>query len=263
MQNAYLDRPDREMLGMEERRRFDAWTPFHDRLTAQVIPRTAAVLAACRAAGVACLFARLACRLPDGRDRTLGQKRSGWGNPVLPRDARAAQVVAALAPRDGEVVVTKTADLALVGTGLRLILRNMGIETVVCAGVLTDQCVSSTVRSLADESFAAIVLEDCCAAGTEALHAHELAVINGVYGRVMGSGDFLGLLGEVSREPAEARHCLAPVRRPERASAEAEGGAAWTVGCHPVAAAPADASIASAPRRGGRGRILSTAKIRH
>ena len=31
-------------------------------------------------------------------------------------------------------------------------------------------------------------------------------------------------------EPANARHCLAPVRRPERASAEAEGGAAGTVG---------------------------------
>ena len=33
--------------------------------------------------------------------------------------------------------------------------------------------------------------------------------------------------------------------------AEAKGGAAWTVGFNPDVAAPADASIASAPRRGG------------
>ena len=46
----------------------------------------------------------------------------------------------------------------------------MGIRTVVCAGIFTDQCVSSTVRSLADESFEVIVLEDCCAAGTDELH---------------------------------------------------------------------------------------------
>ena len=50
--------------------------------------------------------------------------------------------------------MTKTTDSALTGTNLRLILRNMDIETVVCAGIFTDQCVSSTVRSLADESFA-------------------------------------------------------------------------------------------------------------
>ena len=36
----------------------------------------------------------------------------------------------------------------------------------------------------------------------------------------------------------------------------------WTVGCNPDVAAPADAAIASAPGRGGRGRILSTATIR-
>ena len=35
---------------------------------------------------------------------------------------------------------------------------------------------------------------------------------------------------EDAPEPAKARHCLAPVRRTERASAEAEGGAAGTVG---------------------------------
>ena len=60
----------------------------------------------------------------------------------------------------------------------------------------------------------------------------------------------------------EAEALLRPGRSPERVSAEAKGGAAGTVGCNPDGAAPADASIASAPGRGGRGRILSTAKFR-
>ena len=42
----------------------------------------------------------------------------------------------------------------------------MGIKNVVCSGIFTDQCVSSTVRSLADESFNVLVVEDCCAAAT-------------------------------------------------------------------------------------------------
>ena len=81
--------------------------------------------------------------------------------------------------------MTKTTDSALTGTNLRLILTNLGIKTVVCCGIFTDQCVSSTVRSLADESFAVIVLEDCCAAGSDDLHRKELEIINMIYCHVV------------------------------------------------------------------------------
>jgi nicotinamidase-related amidase len=37
------------------------------------------------------------------------------------------------------------------------------------------------VRSLADESFNVVVVEDCCAAATMHLHRHELEVINMIY----------------------------------------------------------------------------------
>jgi nicotinamidase-related amidase len=45
-------------------------------------------------------------------------------------------------------------------------------------GIHTDQCVSSTVRSLGDENFNVIVVEDCCTAGTDELHQRELEIIN-------------------------------------------------------------------------------------
>jgi nicotinamidase-related amidase len=49
------------------------------------------------------------------------------------------------------------------------------------AGIFTDQCVASTVRSLADESFNVLVVDDCCAAATMELHAKELEIINMIY----------------------------------------------------------------------------------
>lgn len=73
----------------------------------------------------------------------------------------------------------------------------MGIRNVVITGIYTDQCISSTVRSLADESFNVVLVEDCCAAGTEALHRHELEVINMIYCHVLSSrelGETLGLV---------------------------------------------------------------------
>ena len=94
-------------------------------------------------------------------------------------------MVPELAPLPDEIVVTKTTDSALTGTNLRLVLANMGIRTVVCAGIFTDQCVSSTVRSLADESFDVLVVDDCCAAATMALHTRELETINMIYCHVV------------------------------------------------------------------------------
>jgi nicotinamidase-related amidase len=195
VQNTYLVRPNRAALSSDEQARFDAWTPFHDRMHTTVIPRTAALLGKLRGAGVECLFARIACHTKDGRDRSLSQKLPGWNNLLLPKDEWPSQIVPDLAPVGDEIVVTKTTDSALTGTSLRLILTNLGIKTVICCGIFTDQCVASTVRSLADESFAVVVLEDCCAAGSDDLHRKELEIINMIYCNVMSAAELLALMG--------------------------------------------------------------------
>jgi nicotinamidase-related amidase len=185
VQNTYLERPDRATLDAAGQAHFDAWTPFHERMNGQVIPRTAELLSWARGNGIECLFARIACQTVDGRDRSLSQKLPGWNNLLLPKNEHASQLVPQLVPQGDEIVVTKTTDSALTGTNLRLILHNLGIRNVICAGIFTDQCVSSTVRSLADESFRVVVIEDCCAAGTDVLHEQELAMINMIYCHVM------------------------------------------------------------------------------
>jgi nicotinamidase-related amidase len=171
------------------------WAPFHQRMRGTVIPQLQAVQARFRQAGMDVLHARIACQLEDGRDRSLSQKMPGWNNLLMPKESEAAQIIPELAPAADEIVVTKTTDSALTGTNLRLILANMGIRTVIVTGIYTDQCVSSTVRSLADESFQVILLEDCCAAGTEDLHAQELAIINMIYCHVMSSAELMALMG--------------------------------------------------------------------
>ncbi|MCA3134548.1 MAG: cysteine hydrolase [Rhodocyclaceae bacterium] len=195
VQNTYLERPERDSLDAAGRAAYDLWTPFHERMHRVVIPNTAATMAAFRGAGVEVMFARIACQTMDGRDRSLSQKKPGFNNLLLPRDERASQIVPALAPRGDEIVVTKTTDSALTGTSLRLMLHNVGIRHVVVAGIFTDQCVSSTVRSLADESFDVVVLEDCCAAATDELHRKELEIINNIYCHVMSAAELREMMG--------------------------------------------------------------------
>ncbi|MFG1477351.1 isochorismatase family cysteine hydrolase [Xanthobacter sp. V4C-4] len=204
VQNTYLERPARERLAPGEQAHFDAWTPFHARMREVVIPNIATALATFRARGMEVLHARIACATGDGRERSLSQKKPGFNNLLLPKDAPASQIVGAVAPQGDEIVVTKTTDSALTGTNLRLILHNLGIRTVVCAGIFTDQCVASTVRSLADESFDVVVLEDCCAAASMALHTAELEIINMIYCNVMELEEFKALL---DRQPQEGVEC--------------------------------------------------------
>ncbi len=191
VQNTYLARPDPAALSGTELDGWHAWTPFHTRMNGLVIPTAARLVAAFRAGGHEVIFARIACRTQDGRDRSLSQRKPGWNNLLLPKDEHASQIVPDLAPRGDEITVIKTTDSALTGTNLRLMLRNVGITQVVCCGIFTDQCISSTVRSLADESFEVIVIEDACAAASDALHEQELAIINMIYCHVMRADELL------------------------------------------------------------------------
>lgn len=178
IQNTYLEPKDTP----EETAR---WQPFYDRMKQTVIPNVARLIAESRRRGVEVIYARIACLKDDGRDRSLSQKKPGFNYLLLPKDRPDGQIVPELAPQGDEITILKTTDSALTGTNLRLILHNMGIKDVVCAGIFTDQCVSSTARSLADESFGVLVVDDCCAAATMELHRRELEIINMIYCHVV------------------------------------------------------------------------------
>lgn len=187
IQNTYLE-PDEDP---DEAAR---WQPFYDRMNNIVIPNNAKLLDWARSEGIEVMFARIACQTEDGRDRSLSQKKPGFNYLLLPKDREDSQIVPQLSPKGDEIVVTKTTDSALTGTNLRLMLRNLGITDVIVTGIFTDQCVSSTVRSLADESFGVVVVHDACAAATDALHEAELKIINMIYCHVVGMDDLPGLL---------------------------------------------------------------------
>ncbi|MFK8084243.1 MAG: cysteine hydrolase family protein [Granulosicoccus sp.] len=178
IQNTYLELPDD--AGEAAR-----WQPFFKRMNETVIPTTKKLIDDSRSRGVEVIFARIACMKEDGRDRSLSQKKPGFNYLLLPKDRPDSQIVDALSPINDEITVLKTTDSALTGTNLRLLLTNMGIKDVVVAGIFTDQCVSSTVRSLADESFGVVVVEDACAAATDELHLRELQIINMIYCHVV------------------------------------------------------------------------------
>ena len=186
-----IDVQNTYMLPKESNEETARWKPFYDRMNNVVIPNIARLIGECRERGVEVIFARIACHKTDGRDRSLSQKKPGFNYLLIPKDSEEGQFVPELTPTDDDIVVIKTTDSALTGTNLRLMLRNMEITDVIATGIFTDQCVSSTVRSLADESFGVVVVDDCCAAATEQLHRNELEIINMIYCHVVSSEELL------------------------------------------------------------------------
>lgn len=194
MQNVFLKRPSEKGASEKELLAIKRWKPFYDKIENVVIPNNKRLLDHFRGKGLEVVFAQIQCHKNDGSDRSLDHKATGFNELLLPKGSEAAQIVPELSPVGDEIVVTKTTDSAITGTNLRLILHNMGIDTVVVTGVFTDQCVSCTVRSLADESFKVWLIEDACMASTERIQANELEILNNIYCHVINTDELLGAL---------------------------------------------------------------------
>jgi nicotinamidase-related amidase len=80
------------------------------------------------------------------------------------------EVHPAVAPRPGDVVVTKHRVSAFAGTDLEMVLRAGGIQTLVLAGIATSGVVLSTLRHAADADYRLLVVEDCCSDRDSEVH---------------------------------------------------------------------------------------------
>ena len=194
MQHFFVTRP--VLNNPTERELADAqrWEQFYQAIDDWVVPNNQRILDAFRSRGMEVLHAKIQCQKRNGADRSLDHKATGFNELLLRAGDPLTDIVPQLAPADDEIVITKTTDNAVAGSPIRLWLRNMGIDTVVVTGVLLDQCVSGTVRGLADESFNVWLVEDASRAATQQIHDAELEILNNIYCHVINTEELLGAL---------------------------------------------------------------------
>jgi nicotinamidase-related amidase len=118
----------------------------------ELLSRTAQVIAAARAAGVAVGYVRIAftdadyAALPAANERFAALAAARRLHDAAPETA----IHDAVAPQPGDLVVRKTRTGAFSTTDLHARLRERGVDTLVLAGVATSGVVLSTVRDAAD-----------------------------------------------------------------------------------------------------------------
>ena len=94
-------------------------------------------------------------------------------------------------PHSGEMVLTKTKSGPFSTTGLDVILREMGKDTLVVLGVVTSGCVLSTVGWAADLNYNFIVVSDACSEADQEVHRVLTEKVYPVGGTVMTTQEFL------------------------------------------------------------------------
>jgi nicotinamidase-related amidase len=92
------------------------------------------------------------------------------GTDALRETDYTTQIHAAVAPRPGEIVLTKKRVSAFSGSDLGVVLRSLGIESLVLTGIATSGVVLSTLREAADLDFILTVLSDGCLDREEDVH---------------------------------------------------------------------------------------------
>lgn len=85
-------------------------------------------------------------------------------------------LVPAMAPEAGDLVVTKRQWGAFYGTDLELQLRRRGLKSLILTGIATNFGVESTARFAFELGFEQIFVSDAMSAASEAAHVASLAV---------------------------------------------------------------------------------------
>lgn len=196
LQKEFADDTCGEALQFQADGTWERWAYFRNRLRETTIPNARRLLDYFREQGMRVTFGRIACMSPDGEDREPVQKSEGWNGIFLYHTSKESEMVDELTPLPSEIVFNKTTDSVTTGTNMLRVLRNLGIDTVIVGGIVTDQCVAGTVRGLADDGFRVICVEDACAAAAEEHHIAELKIMNLIYCHVLSTEQTLALLEE-------------------------------------------------------------------
>jgi nicotinamidase-related amidase len=101
------------------------------------------------------------------------------------RWARANDIVADIAPQDGEIIIRKQKPSAFFGTPLMAMLNEFRCDTVLMTGCTTSGCVRASVIDAFSYNFRVAVVEECVFDRGEASHRINLFDMNAKYADVI------------------------------------------------------------------------------
>jgi len=150
------------------------WGALKCERAARIVPRLQELVKAARQTGVPVIYSNDA-HLPG-----LDHEFEVWGEHAL-AGSEGAQVVDELKPEAKDFVVPKRTYSGFFQTHLEMLLRDLGVETVIITGLHTNICVRHTSAGAFFRGFKIVVPEDGVEAFTEKDHTEGLEYLKMAY----------------------------------------------------------------------------------
>ncbi len=173
------------------------WTPDWVPEATRQVPRIKELIEHCRMRGIPVIFT-VYSKTHNYLDRPkTGPSMPGW-YPDLKIDRSSFYVKGhvwhELAPRKGEIVVHKPSYGAFYDTPLETILRNLGKDTVIVCGTITNVCCGMTARQAYERSFKVVFGSDVTSIDDPAMREPELKVLRKNFAKVLKADEIIEML---------------------------------------------------------------------
>jgi nicotinamidase-related amidase len=163
------------------------WTPFWVPDATRLVPGIRRLVDICRRLEMPVIYTAFAAT-----HRQADRPRSGASMPnrygeiaADPSWFRDGVIWHELTPADDEIVLHKPSYGAFYDTPLQTILTNLGRDTIVICGTLTNFCCGTTARQGYERGFNVVVVGDLTATDDRELHEAELKTLRKGFARVL------------------------------------------------------------------------------
>ncbi|UCE29951.1 MAG: cysteine hydrolase [Candidatus Bathyarchaeota archaeon] len=99
-----------------------------------------------------------------------------------------------LAPRDDEIVIHKPSYGAFYDTPLETILKNLGKDTVIICGTITNYCCGTTARQAYERSFKVVFGSDVTSSDVPDMQEPELKMLRKGFAKVLTADEIIEML---------------------------------------------------------------------
>jgi nicotinamidase-related amidase len=168
------------------------WAPCWVPEATRLVPRIAHLIGRCRSAGVPVIYTVFS-RTHHYLDRPATGALMPNRYPELDFDDSnlfvGGPVWHELAPREDEVVIHKPSYGAFYDTPLMTVLRNLGRDTVIICGALTNYCCGTTARQAYERGLKVVFGSDVTATDDPAMQEAELMVLRKGFARVLTAAE--------------------------------------------------------------------------
>lgn len=128
----------------------------------------------------------------------IAEVRGKGGQEITIEGTWGAEFYEGICPREDERVVVKHRYSGFIDTDLDLILRSLGIKTLIMTGVATNVCVESTARDGFMKDFRIVFVKDCSATTEQKLHDGTLENIERYFGSVASAKEIISIWSTIA-----------------------------------------------------------------